>query len=66
MKLRRSYTLYEIAEWLNLNYSGDENIKITGISDVYHANYGDITFADNSKYYEIANKIGRASCRERV
>ncbi|GAB4402074.1 MAG: UDP-3-O-(3-hydroxymyristoyl)glucosamine N-acyltransferase [Bacteroidales bacterium] len=55
MKLRRSYTLYEIAEWLNLNYSGDENIKITGISDVYHANYGDITFADNSKYYEIAN-----------
>lgn len=54
MKLRRPYILSEIAEWLNLTFSGDGNTKITGISDVYHANYGDITFADNSKYYEIA------------
>ncbi|MGQ9846720.1 MAG: UDP-3-O-(3-hydroxymyristoyl)glucosamine N-acyltransferase [Bacteroidales bacterium] len=54
MKLNRSYTLNEIAEWLGLNYSGDGNIKITGISDVYHAAYGDITFADNDKYYELA------------
>jgi len=55
MKLNRTYTLGEIAEWLELQYSGDENIKITGISDVYHANYGDITFADNAKYFELAN-----------
>lgn len=54
MKLDRSYTLNEIAQWLGLNYSGDGNILITGISDVYHANFGDITFADNAKYYEAA------------
>lgn len=54
MKLHRSYTLNEIAEWLDLNYSGDGNIIITGISDVYHAIHGDITFADNAKYYEVA------------
>lgn len=56
MKLQRSYTLSEIAKWLGLNYSGDGNIKITGISDVYHASYGDITFADNNKYFDIAHK----------
>lgn len=54
MKLSRSYTLNEIAEWLGLNYSGDKNIIVTGISDVYHAIHGDITFADNAKYYEVA------------
>lgn len=55
MKINRSYTLGEIASWLNLSFKGNESIKITGISDVYHSMYGDITFADNDKYFELAN-----------
>lgn len=55
MKINRSYTLGEIAEWLNLSFKGNESIKISGISDVYHSMYGDITFADNDKYFEVAN-----------
>jgi len=55
MKINRSYTLGEIAEWLNLPFKGNESTKITGISDVYHSMFGDITFADNDKYFELAN-----------
>ncbi len=55
MKLNRPYTVQEIAQWLGLNYHGDGSTMITSISDVYHANYGDITFADNEKYFTIAN-----------
>jgi UDP-3-O-[3-hydroxymyristoyl] glucosamine N-acyltransferase len=56
MKLPRPYTIQEIAKLLGLNYRGDGSLVITSISDVYHANYGDITFADNEKYYDIANQ----------
>lgn len=55
MKLSRPYTLQEIAQLLQLPYEGDPNTRILGISDVYHATHEDITFADNEKYYELAN-----------
>ncbi len=56
MKLNRSYNLQEIADWLGLPFSGDPFTTITGISDVYHATHQDITFADNDKYFELANQ----------
>ncbi len=55
MKLSQPYTLQEIAQLLQLPFEGNPNTKILGISDVYHATYEDITFADNEKYYELAN-----------
>lgn len=55
MKLPRPYTLQEIADLLQLPFEGDPNTKILGISDVYHATHEDISFADNEKYYELAN-----------
>ncbi|MCX7863401.1 MAG: UDP-3-O-(3-hydroxymyristoyl)glucosamine N-acyltransferase [Bacteroidales bacterium] len=55
MKLPRTYRLQEIAEMLQLPFTGNPDINITGISDVYHATHEDITFADNEKYFELAN-----------
>ncbi len=56
MKFFRAYTLEEIANLLNLPYIGNPQTLITGISDVYHATYQDITFSDNEKYFDLANK----------
>ncbi len=56
MKLPRIYTLEEVANLLNLPFIGESQTQIKGISDVYHATHEDITFADNEKYFELANK----------
>ena len=55
MKLKKTYTIKEIADILNLPFAGNPDTIITGISDVYHAKHLDITFADNEKYFNLAN-----------
>lgn len=54
MKLDRSYTIIEIAEIIGAEIIGNKSVIINGISDVYHVKGGELTFADNKKYYELA------------
>ncbi|MCX7955389.1 MAG: UDP-3-O-(3-hydroxymyristoyl)glucosamine N-acyltransferase [Bacteroidales bacterium] len=56
MKFNQEFTVFEIANLLNLSFKGDANTKINGISDVRHVTFGDITFADNDKYFNLAQK----------
>ncbi|HPI30679.1 MAG TPA: LpxD N-terminal domain-containing protein [Bacteroidales bacterium] len=54
MKFEKSYTLKEIAGFLNGKYLGDDEHKITGINEIHMVEPGDITFVDFYKYYDKA------------
>jgi len=54
MKLEKSYTLKEIAGFLNAKYLGNDEHKITGINEIHMVEPGDITFVDFHKYYDKA------------
>lgn len=54
MKFERTYTLKEIAEFLNSPFQGDENLKITGINEIHKIEPGEIVFVDHPKYYKKA------------
>ena len=53
-------TLKEIAELINGEVVGDDDIVITGISGIKEADEGDITFVANPKYFPLIEKT-RAS-----
>ncbi len=54
MKLAKSATLKEIAEFLNCPFVGDPNHVITGINEIHKVEPGDIVFVDFEKYYNKA------------
>ncbi len=54
MKFDRTYTLKEIAEFVNGKYIGSDTHEITGINEIHVVEPGDITFVDFHKYYDKA------------
>ena len=77
-----NYTASEIAERIEGEVVGDGNVELAGFAKADAAKPGDLTFAENEKFFRLAeqsqasailatgeftsNEIGRASCRERV
>lgn len=49
-------TLKEIAQFINGEVVGDENIAVTGASGIKEAAEGDITFLANAKYFPFLEK----------
>ena len=76
-----TFSLGEIAAYLDAEVRGDSELRITGLSTLQDAGDGQLTFLANPKYTkqlattkasavilapDHAEEIGRASCRERV
>src|SRR5829696_1650318 len=76
MKFHKAKTAEEIASIIKAQLKGKSSYSVTGINEIHMVQPGDITFVDHPKYYDkalnsaatfiIIDKIGRASCRERV
>ena len=54
MKFNHTLTLKDIAQLIDCEYKGNENIKITGINEIHKVESGDIVFVDHPKYYKKA------------
>jgi len=54
MKFKRSHTLEEIAELLNIPFVGPANFPVTGLNEIHRVENGDIVFVDHPKYYHKA------------
>jgi UDP-3-O-[3-hydroxymyristoyl] glucosamine N-acyltransferase len=54
MKFKQPTTLQQIAQLIDCEYKGNENVKITGINEIHKVEPGDIVFVDHSKYYKKA------------
>jgi len=54
MKFEHPTTLKQIAQLIDCEYKGNENIKITGINEIHKVEPGDIVFVDHPKYYKKA------------
>ncbi len=56
MKFKRSHTLEEIADLLNIPFVGPAHFPVTGLNEIHHVERGDIVFVDHPKYYNKALK----------
>ncbi len=54
MQLINSYTLSQIASFLQADFDGDPNFQISGINEIHMVQEGDLTFVDHPKYYQKA------------
>lgn len=54
MKLNKPEKLQSIAAFLNAEYDGDSDFKITGINEIHMVEPGDLTFVDHPKYFDKA------------
>lgn len=54
MKLRRIYSLKEIAQLINAQYVGADDFEVHGINEIHMVEPGDITFVNVEKYYNKA------------
>ncbi len=54
MKFKTPITAGQLAEKLSGTCLGDENLLITGVNEIHRVQSGDLTFCDNSKYYNKA------------
>lgn len=54
MKFEHPTTLKQIAQLIDCEYKGNENVKITGINEIHKVESGDIVFVDHPKYYKKA------------
>lgn len=52
MRLAQGIPVQEIAESLNAEIIGNDDVIITGINEIHMVEKGDITFVDHPKYYE--------------
>jgi len=48
------FTLRELADLVNGSVMGDENVSISGVSDIRNAKQGTLTFLDGRKYIQYA------------
>ncbi len=53
MKIKPT-TLGQIAQMLQADFVGDENLILTGINEIHVVRQGDIVFTDHPKYYDKA------------
>lgn len=56
MKLKRDYTVQEIAEIIGCEFVGDPNHIVTGLNEIHRVEPGDLLFVDHPKYYQKALK----------
>lgn len=54
MKFKTPLNLKETADFLNANYKGKDNHKISGLNEIHMVEKGDIVFVDHPKYYDKA------------
>ncbi len=54
MKFKTPQTLEGIATFLQIDFIGDNDFKITGINEIHVVEKGDIVFVDHPKYYDKA------------
>jgi len=54
MKFHRQYSLYEIAELLQVKFVGDKHFPVLGMNEIHVVESGDIVFVDHPKYYSKA------------
>lgn len=54
MNLPKAIAIKELAQQLNAEIVGDENLMATGINEIHHVRPGDITFVDVKKYFDKA------------
>ncbi len=54
MKFKTPQTLESIATFLQIDFIGDNDFKITGINEIHVVEKGDIVFVDHPKYYDKA------------
>jgi UDP-3-O-[3-hydroxymyristoyl] glucosamine N-acyltransferase len=54
MKLRYPLKVKEIAGILGIKYTGSSDHLVTGLNEIHMVQPGDLTFADNPKYYSKA------------
>lgn len=52
----KSFTLEELAEILNVKYTGDKSCRISGVSDLKSATKEDVSFLSNEKYTSLLKK----------
>ena len=57
----RALAISEIASLVRGEVKGDLNTRITGLSSADKAGSGDLTFAENEKYFDAAEKSGAAA-----
>lgn len=56
MKLPLPHTLQSIAQHLEREYSGPDDLPVTGVNEIHKVETGDVTFTDIPKYYQKALK----------
>ena len=54
MKFKTSIPIRALADQYKLTIIGDDEIVLTGINEIHKVEQGDITFADNEKYFKPA------------
>lgn len=54
MKFKRTYTLKEIAQIIDVEYVGDDSFSVLGMNEIHVVEPGDIVFVDHPKYYNKA------------
>ena len=54
MKFDVPITAKQLAEKINAECIGDEEMKLTGLNEIHRVEQGDVTFCDNSKYVKKA------------
>ena len=58
---RTTLSVAEIAAQIRGQVTGDQTTKISGISSADRAGAGDVTFAENEKYFGAAESSGAAA-----
>ena len=59
MKLINSLSVKQLAEFLNCESSGDENILISGINEIHKVEKGDLVFVDHPEIFRKSVKFNR-------
>lgn len=54
MDFPRSYSLQELARWLNCDFRGPEDHAVLGMNEIHRVRPGDLVFVDHPKYYDTA------------
>ncbi len=54
MKFAKPYTLKDLAHFLNCEFVGPEEFRVTGINEIHVVEPGDLVFVDHPKYYDKA------------
>ena len=54
MKFKRTHTLKEVAQIIDVQYVGSDEFPVKGMNEIHVVEPGDIVFVDHPKYYDKA------------